>query len=294
MSNIQKKPFVPPQFTSFGKLPKDLFKKKFEFEHTVKVQSANRNGLKIESGAILGQTGELKGYVKSSFPRFSFGAVSAELYTDASSDSKVTLALSGLPKGLTISPSVSAKDKSFGAAMAGVEVNYSQEYVAASVNAKSDLEKHLIDASLSLGEKGISVGGNIALDVSSGADIKSMNYGIDYQQDDYTASIYTENNQKTCTASYFQRINVDHVLGASFKYAFNGGERAMTIGSEYRVNPNTTVKTKVDIPTGDVAAHVEHRLANPSVVIGVATAFNVRSQKIAADKVGLNFALGDF
>lgn len=295
MSNIQKKPFVPPQFTSFGKLPKDLFKKKFEFEHTLKVQSANRSGLKLESGAILGNAGELKGYVKSTFPRFSFGSVSAELYTDASSDSKVTLALSGLPKGLTISPSVSAKDKNFGAAMAGVDVNYSQEYFATSVTAKSDLEKHLVDASVSLGERGISVGGNVALDVSSGADVKQMNCGIDYQQDDYTASIFTENNLSTVTAAYFQRLNVDHVLGAQFKYALNGGQaRSMTIGSEYRVNANTTVKTKVDVPSGDVAAHVEHRLANPSVLVGVATAFNLRSQKIAADKIGLNFALGDF
>jgi hypothetical protein len=294
MSNIQKKPFVPPQFTSFGKLPKDLFKKKFEFEHTLKVQSANRSGLKLESGAILANSGELKGYVKSTFPRFSFGSVSAELYTDASSDSKVTLALTGLPKGLTISPSISAKDKSFGAAMAGVDVNYSQEYFATSVTAKSDLEKHLVDASISLGEGGVSVGGNIALDVSSGADIKSMNYGVDYQQDDYTASIYTENNMQSVTAAYFQRLNVDHVLGAQFKYAVGGGARAMTIGSEYRVNPNTTVKTKIDVPSGDVAAHVEHRLANPSILVGVATAFNVRSQKIAADKIGLNFALGDF
>jgi len=295
MSNIQKRPFVPPQFTSFGKLPKDLFKKKFEVEHTLKVNSANRSGLKLESGAVLGNAGELKGYVKSTFPRFSFGSVSAELYTDASSDSKVTLALSGLPKGLSISPCVSAKDKSFGATMAGVDVSYSQQYFATSITAKSDLEKHLVDASASLGESGFSIGGNIALDVSSGADIKAMNCGIDYQQDDYTASFYTENNLSTMTAAYYQRINVDHVLGAQFKYALNGNHpRSMSIGSEYRVNPNTTVKTKVDVPSGDVAAHVEHRLVNPSVLVGVATAFNVRSQKIAADKVGLTFGMGDF
>ena len=51
------------------------------------------------------------------------------------------------------------------------------------------------------------------------------------------------------------------------------------MGTEYRIDADTTLKVKTELPSGDVSTHVEHRLANPRVLLGVATAFNLKSQE---------------
>jgi len=289
------KKHVPTPFNRLASYPKDLFKKNFEFQHSLKTVTHNRSGLSLTSGATLQDNGEVRGFVKTTLPRFSFGTVSAELNTDATQDSKVSIDFVGLPAGLTITPTISSKDKSFQRPLGGLEIGYKHEYISTSVAAKSDLENHTVDATLSVGDAGYTAGASVALDINNGADVKEYNFGFEYEQDDYTATFCTENNHSTVTASYFQRLTPLHKLGAQFKYSVNTpGARSLTVGSEYRVSAVTTLKTKVDVPSGDIATYVEHQLANPPILVGLATSFNIRSKSVSADKVGINVTLGDY
>ena len=133
------------------------------------------------------------------------------------------------------------------------------------------------------------------MDASNGADVTETNVGLEYEQDDYIASMYTEKNLSTMTAAYFQRLTPSHVLAAQFSYNLKTRQdRKLVVGSEYRIDADTTLKVKAELPAGDVSTHVEHRLANPRVLLGVASGFNLKSQKLAADRVGINLTVGEF
>jgi len=301
-SSSSAKPFAPPQFNRFGKLTKDLFKKKYDFEHSIKtISRSSSSKLTLESGSILQDSGTLRGYVKANYPSFEYGAIDAELYTDAAAESKVTLTAYKLPVGAALATTVSSKDKdrSFKGPVGSVEAQYRQEYVAAYVNAKSDLDVHKVDASVSVGYNGVSIGGLATVDVSNGAEVHELNYGVEWEQPDYVCSIYTEKNGLKGVVSYFQRLAAGHVLGASFATDRSGSgstlltaPRSLTVGNEYRLNPDTVLKTKVEVPTGNVSTHVEHRLVNPRVLIGIAAASSIKTQKVSS--VGVSLAFGDF
>ena len=336
MSSVQKKPFVPPFFTKYGQFTKgpphhhrafhkrcslvspppplltvaavpspppspsplsDALTKKFEYRHKLVTIATHRNGLRIESGAILQDGGAAVGYVKSRFPAFDYGTLTTELYTDASQESKAEFVAKGLPVGMTVAGTLSSKDKdkAFKGPVDTVDVTYRREFVAATLKGKTDLSTHKVDASLSLGSAGISVGGLVSVDASNGADVTEMNVGAEYEQDDYLASMYTEKNLAYLTAAYFQRLTPSHILAATFSYNIHTrAERKLTVGNEYRVDADTTVKSRVEIPTGDVSTHVEHRLANPRLLLGVSSRFNLKSQKLAMDQLGVGVTLGEF
>ena len=335
MSKVQQKPFYPPFFTKYGQFTKgnstrpvrepfalrpqsaacshplmpspssfrllsalaDTLTKKFEYKHKLSTIATSRNGLRIESGAIVQDSGSAVGYVKTRFPSIQYGTLTTELYTDASSESKADFAFRQLPAGLTLVTTASGKDKdkSFAGPVGGLEATYRQEYVATALKAKSDGAVHKVEAHASVGMSGISVGGVVAVDASNGADVTETNVGLEYEQDDYIASMYTEKNLSTATAAYFQRLTPSHVLAAQFSYNIKTrADRKLTVGSEYRIDADTTMKVKAELPSGDVHTHVEHRLANPRVLVGVASAFNLKAQTLSANKVGLNLTVGEF
>ena len=297
MASVQQKPFTPPFFTKYGQFTKDALNKKYEWKHKLSTVATHRNGLRLESGATVADGAAALGFVKTRFPSFDYGTVSAELYTDAASESKVEFVAKGLPVGATLSAAVSSKDKdkAFKGPVDTVEATYRREYIAASVKGKTDLTTHKVDASLSLGTAGVSAGGLVSVDATNGADVTEANVGVEYEQDDYIASVYTEKNLSYLTAAYFQRLTPSHLLAATFSYnVHTRGDRKLSVGNEYRISADTTLKSKVEIPTGDVSTHVEHRLANPRVLVGVSSAFNLKSQKAALDKVGVSATLGEF
>ena len=274
----------------------DLFKKKFEYEHVLKAVNRSKAGLLIESGATLNDAQSIRGYVKGTYPVPQYGEAGFEVYTDASQSSQANFRFTGLLSGLSINTLANSRDKdrSFKGPVGAVELEYVHDSIAATVTAKSDLNVHKVDASASVGSDGISVGGAVTADVSNGAEVGEINYGAEYAQDDYVCSMFTEKNAAFVHTSYFQRITRDHVLGANFRYELKTGGRLLTVGSEYRVDPNTIIKAKVDLPTGDVAAHVEHRLQNPKLLFGVASLFNIKQTAFQAQKLGVSISLGDF
>lgn len=66
MSTKQITPFKPPYYQNFGKTASDLFKKKFDYDHTLKVINRSRDGLVLESSAVNQSTG-LRGQTKVTY-----------------------------------------------------------------------------------------------------------------------------------------------------------------------------------------------------------------------------------
>jgi len=91
------------------------------------------------------------------------------------------------------------------------------------------------------------------------------------------------------TASYFQKVSNDLQVGATVDF---GKNRVLTIGDEYQLDADTTLKAKANTQ-GVVSAVVEHRLANPKLQFGVAASFNALNG-VVADQFGLSVTFGDF
>jgi len=62
---VMSKPFYPIAFGKFGKNVKDLFKKKYDYDHQFKVIHKTKAGETLESGAVVGDSAALKGYLKA-------------------------------------------------------------------------------------------------------------------------------------------------------------------------------------------------------------------------------------
>jgi len=299
------KPFYPLPYSSLGKQTRDLFKKKYDFDHGLRtISHSSSSKLTLESGSVLSDSANLRGYIKASYPSFQYGGLEAELHTDSTKESFAKFNFLNLPRGVALNTKISSKDsdKSFKGPVEQAQFEYRQEYIAVNATAKTDSEVHKAEASVTVGYEGISVGGIATVDLSGGADVTEANLALEWEQPDYTFTFYTENNGLKGNVSYFQRLSPNHVLGATLitdrssspNVSITAAPRSFTVGNEYKVAADTVIKTKIEIPTGIVSNHIEHRLINPRMLLGIASSWNIKSQKLAAEKVGVNLTFGDF
>lgn len=280
------KQFIPPFFKNFGKSTKDLFKKKYEFDNTVKVINKAQNGVTFESTANVSKN--YQGTINVKYANKCFGEVESEVSTLNSTDSKLSLKLKKLAPGLTLTTGVQGK-------VMNVDVEYQQEFISAQSIIKSNLEKTSIDSYASVGFDGVSVGAQCVVNVANGAQVNDTNVGVEYTKDNLTTSVFTEKNCDFLTASFFQKVNKDTNVGASFKYEIAGKQsRSFTVGFEQKLDFDTSVKAKAELPSGVLSTAIEHRLNNPRVQVGVASSFNLTKQPLTVDSIGFGFTLGDY
>jgi hypothetical protein len=281
-----------------------LLKKRYDYDHTLKsVNKEGSKGVEIETGAVLPQSGQLRGFIKGKLLNVSLPSGldknegNIELQTDAGAESKANLKLKGIAKGLSVNLLASSKaaDKSFKRPIVGCEVEYQNENIAAQLNGRSDMDVHKVDGNVSVGYKNIAVGGSAVVDLTRGAQLTESNVGAEYVTRDFVASVCSEKNQSVLNAYYYQTVSANQQIGAQFKYELHGKqERSLSVGTLYYIDQNTNVKAKIDLPSGDIATAIEHRLSNPRCLLGLATAFNTKSQSFQADKMGLSITFGDY
>ena len=289
--------FIPPKYANIAKNSKDLFKKKFDYIHTLKTthRSVSNNGVSFESGVqSTNATAAVRGYVKASAASVYGYTVEGEANTDAGADTKATIKSASLYPGLTVS-ATAASNKS-GINYTG-EVEFVHDAFTVTGEVKSDLSKHAAKVSVSAGYDGIAIGGIVATDLTNGADVTDYNVGLEYIQPTYVASLYTEQQAETATVSYYQRVSQQHAVAAAVKVNIAGDKSAvLTLGTDYVLDATTSVKAKVEVPSALVSVALEHRLKSPSVLLGLAAAYNPLSfqKQVKAEQFGVTLQFGDY
>jgi len=278
------KSFTPPLWGNFGKSVKDLFTKKYTFKNQVITKHNAKNGVTLESGGVYAN--DLSGYVKATQKSKYLGTAEVNIETSGKADGKVKF--DQLMKGLVVTLSGNEKPS------AKLNVDYSQEYFAGSASVDTMIKNFATKAegTAVAGFEGLSFGGQVKVDLSHEAETEDFNAGIEYSQDDFTATIQSADKTEKVTASYFQKVSPELQVGASVD--FGKGGRVLTIGDEYQLDADNTLKGKGNTK-GVVTAVVEHRLANPKLQFGVAASFNVfNGAPVVADQFGLTLTFGDF
>jgi len=275
------KPFVPPLWGKLGTNVKDLFTKKYTFKNQVISKHNSKNGVTLESGGVY--TNQLSGYVKATQKTKDLGTAEVNIDTTGKADGKVKF--DALSKGLVLTLSGDAKPS------AKVNVDYSQEYFAGSVSLDTAVKnlQTKVEGTAVVGLEGLSFGGQARFDVSGDNELEDYNAAVEYTQDDFTATVQSSDKAEKITASYFQKVSSDLQVGATVEF---GKSRVLTIGDEYQLDADTTLKAKANTQ-GVVSAVVEHRLANPKLQFGVAASFNALNG-VVADQFGLSVTFGDF
>jgi len=290
------KSFIPAPFKNFGKASKDLFKKKFDYDHNFKFVNKTANGLSFEVNGVGSAFG---GNLKSKYAKKGSVEIDADIFTNVKKSSKVTGKVFGLAKGVTVTLVGSSLDDDrvvkFSKSTIAATVEYSQDFLSAEASVKSDSIVHKVDAQASIGFDGFSVGGAVAFNATKGLDAVSKNVGVEYSNSNVTLSLYTENNSDSVSSGYFQKLDDKTSVGAVIKTDLTEVQaRSLTFGVEHKIDTLTSAKLSAELPKGFVSVAVEHKLSSPRVLLNVAAQFNIAAVSSPVEKFGLGLSFGDF
>jgi len=280
--------FIPPQFSKFGRRVNDLlFKKKYDFKNEFKVVNKAPNNLNVEVGGY--GSSSLAGFAKINYKNATYGEAEAEAHTGGKA--KVKFVANKFYKGLEVILTGTADPDTFVA-----DVTYEREFFAGTVSVNEDAKNHVkVIASAALGYDGLSVGASGSVDASAGAAaVEDFNVGAEYSSVDYTASLVTQNDASEITGSYVAQLSGSTTVGAALSIVPSAPDavtRNLTVGLEHRVDSATIIKGRFDT-NGNFATHVEHRLKDPTVLLGMGALFKSKGG-LSLNKFGLSVAVGD-
>jgi len=288
--------FVPPTFSKLGRNLKDLLSKKYDFTHTLKTIHKSSGGVSFETG-VKGSVPPLFGYLKS---KFADPLSSYEIEGEASTDNRTTLTVKfpRLSPGLVLTGSLVSTSN--GSVVYSTETEYATDSLALYALAKTDgsVTHPIIKGSATVGLDGVSIGGQFDADLSGGgAALSDYNLGLEYSTSLYSASLISENQADTVNVGVFYKYSPLTSIGASGRIEVSGKKSsALTFGTEYLLDQTTTIKSKLEVPTGTITAAVEHKIKNPQLQLIVSGVFSplAFSTGVKADKFGVGITLGDY
>jgi len=289
------KPYFPPKFEKFGENIRKLLKEKFDYTHAFKVSGGKQaDGVTVETQVDLNRNGSI--IAKKEFPRYEVQVKGA---TSPDGETSYTLTVPRLYEGLrgTVTafgrPATATKQN-----LASTKFEYVRPNFSATSELKTNGNDHTINTTASVGIDNIAVGGQIAVAAGGASEVTDYNLGIDYTHIDSVASIWTESQADVAVFNYYHLIKPTNAVGVQFKVEIAGKHSTqLTLANEYKVDPNTTVKSKLEFPSGVLSTAFEHKLSNPKIKFNVAASFTpakFATKPVSADKFGIGMSYGDF
>jgi len=303
----------PPFFGNLGKNFKDLLTKKYDFYNSVKVTNKTAFGLTLATTGKI-EKESISGSSKATYVEKSFGEAEIEIDTGAEKawakasldqllkGGKIILGGGFEPKhkdpliknGLSVKGDFEYKHDIFSFSDSVVVGTDSKGVSGANVE---------VNAVLGAGVEGLSVGGQVKFALDQAAQtVSDYNLGVQYEKDNFVASLLTEKQAQVIKFSWFHKVCKDYQLGAEIisdengKLTEKGAEPrpvVLSLASQFQLDVDTLVKAKAN-NFGELAAVVEHRLSNPALVVGAAAQFKAKGfSKFATEKFGLSLAFGD-
>ncbi|RRT64149.1 hypothetical protein B296_00037895 [Ensete ventricosum] len=169
-----------------------------------------------------------------------------------------------------------------------LEVQYFHDHASfASVVALK--QSPIVELSGTVGTRGIAFGAEASFNTASG-DFTKYSAGVGLTKPDYSASIILEEKLDTLRASYVYHLDElqKSSVVAEIGRRFSTNENIFTIGTRYAVDPQTTVKTRLN-NSGKLAALLQHEL-KPKSVLTLSGEFDTKALE-RAPKFGLALAL---
>jgi hypothetical protein len=286
--------FIPPLFSKFGQAAKDLFEKKYEWKNVVQLKNKSKTGLTFTSGADVTNKG-VGGLLKLKYKKDTFGEAEADLHTGGVG--KGTIKAKKLYPGAVVTLTEDSKPKTHpNDPSVKLGVDYTREFFSGQLSGETSFWKYSqIVAAGAIGFDGLSVGAEAKFDGHRLSTVEDFNVGAEYAQPDYTATVKTDHKGETLNATAFVKASDDHQVAFTFTKKLDGSdEDGFALGTEYKLDATTNYKVKADTK-GVLAAVVQHRLANPRMLFGVSSSFDVTNPRSVSHKdFAVSLTFGDY
>ncbi|GLJ17699.1 hypothetical protein SUGI_0308870 [Cryptomeria japonica] len=247
----------PGLFSDIGKKTRDLLYKDFLFDQKFTLTTYTSTGLAFTS------TGTKKGelFLGDLTTQLKNKNITTDIKVDTSSNLIATVTIDEPTPGLKTSFSFTIPDQRSGKA----EIQYLHDY--AGITASIGLTATpVVEASVVVGNEAIAVGGELAFDTTSG-NLRKYNAGISYTMPDFISSVHVTDKGDTMKGSYYHIVSplTKTAVGAEVAHSFSKNENVFTIGTQYALDPLTTVKGRLD-NRGKVAGLVQHEWRPKSLI----------------------------
>ncbi|CAH2072713.1 unnamed protein product [Thlaspi arvense] len=169
-----------------------------------------------------------------------------------------------------------------------IELQYLHDYAGISTSVGLTANP-TVNFSGVVGNSVLALGTDVSFNTESG-DFKHFNAGLSFTKDDLITSLTLNDKGERLNASYYQIVNplTKTVVGAEVSHNFTTKENAITVGTQYALDPLTTLKARVN-HAGVANALIQHEW-RPKSFVTVSGEVNTREIEKTA-KVGFALAL---
>lgn len=321
---MSKPAFIPTVFANFGRSYADL-QTKDQFEErdfTVKFVSKAVNN-DFESGIRFAPLKDKStrpiGFLQRAFSLpYKIGTLNGRITTENSFDFRLenTTAVKDVTlsaqSGFFPAERTGKQNGDLDGCTFGVAAAHSREYVSgalglrtawkavdADAGAKALVTGPFVDAALSVGAEGVSVGGAVSYKVDT-KEVAARSFGLEYAKGDAVVTLVSNEPEKA-TAAVFYRVDLKTQIGAGVDVtrvpsAAGAPVILTTVGTvASRVQLDRATSLKVAVTTQKkLAADVEYCFANPSVKLNFGATVDAGSRSLKTDTWSANVTIGDY
>ncbi|KAJ4846586.1 hypothetical protein Tsubulata_038820 [Turnera subulata] len=270
----------PGLFSDFDKKAKELLNKDYSTDLKITVSSSSEAGVAFAPSVV--KKGGL--YLGDVAARCKYKKAAVDFRLDTQSNVVTALSVTDVGPLTKAIASVKVPDYNSGK----LELQYLQQH--GSLTAAVGLNKSpAIDLSATMGTPSIAFGAEATYDTAS-REFAKYNTGFSYSHKDSNASIILADKGDSIRASYLQylnKLNRGAVVG-EISRKFSTNESTLTVGCSYLVDPQTTVKAKLN-NHGNLGALLQHEL-KPNSFLTISGAFDTKALQ-NTPKFGLALSL---
>jgi len=285
---------TPVFYKNLGKTSKDLLSKDFERNApSFKFETKAENGVLFSVEAKRTNSGE---FIVDPFQyKFESPERGLTIVGKANSNRKLSAEVSiadRLAKGLKFNTLVALvlvdkEEKNNRAAKVGFE--YTRENLAAT--SEFELLRRTAAATAVIGKKGIAVGVETELDLSS-FEFNQLNTSASYTSGKVTLTGFTRSKFDAIGGSFFQKVNDNASVAAEVSYKLSGNDSAaFSLGGAYKLDKDTSVKGKVN--SDGVVSLSYAQMLRKNVRAVFSTDINTKQLHKDAHQVGFGFSVTD-
>ncbi|XP_039138700.1 mitochondrial outer membrane protein porin 6 [Dioscorea cayenensis subsp. rotundata] len=270
----------PAPFSDIGKKAKDLLTKDYNFDQKFTFALLGNAGLGLTATGV--KMDEV--FIGDINTQYKSGKTTVDVKVDTNSNVSTTVSFNEFVPGAKTSFSFKMPDQKSGK----LDVQYLHHHAAITTSIGLT-PTPLLELSAAIGNKEVSIGGEIGFD-SASACITKYNTGIGYNKQDFSASLILADKGQTLRASYIHVVNPTNgaTVAAELVHRFNTYGNSFCIGSSHSVDPLTLLKTRFS-NNGKVSVLCQHEW-RPKSLITLSAEYDSKVYRTPT-KLGLALAL---
>ncbi|XP_019263437.1 PREDICTED: mitochondrial outer membrane protein porin of 34 kDa [Nicotiana attenuata] len=270
----------PGLYTEIGKKTRDLLYKDYQSDHKFTITTYSPTGVAITSSGT--KKGDL--FLADVNTQLKNKNITTDIKVDTNSNLFTTITVDEAAPGLKTILSFRVPDQRSGK----LEVQYLHDYAGISTSVGLTANP-IVNFSGVVGTNILALGTDVSFDTKTG-DFTKCNAGLSFTNADLVASLNLNDKGDNLSASYYHTVSpfTSTAVGAEVTHCFSTNENTITVGTQHRLDPLTSVKARVN-NFGKASALLQHEW-RPKSLFTISGEVDTKSVDKGA-KFGLALAL---